>query len=190
MSMNDEKMAKSKGNVIKLETLKEEFISPLAFRYWLMTGHYRSPLNFTLEAVMGAQRALVRLMMIIRDLPENGSISEAYTEKFVSFINDDLELPRALALVWELLKDPKVSDADKRATILNFDQVFGLDLASLPPISNEPVVIPAEIQVLAEAREEARKNKEWDKADALRAEIESRGYEIIDSAGGVKILEK
>jgi cysteinyl-tRNA synthetase len=190
MSMNDEKMAKSKGNVIKLETLSEESISPLAFRYWLMTGHYRSPLNFTFEAVRAAQTALIRLIATVRDLPEGGRVNDSYKEKFTASINDDLEMPKAVALIWELLKDANASDADKRATILDFDRVLGLDLASLPPSSNEPVEIPEEIQALAEAREEARKEKDWVKADALRAEIDARGYEISDTSQGIRISEK
>ncbi len=190
MSMNDEKMAKSKSNVIKLETLIEESVSPLAYRYWLMTGHYRSPLNFTFEAVRAAQTALIRLIAAVRDLADSGTVNASYKEKFVTAITDDLELPKALALIWELLKDSSVSDADKRATILDFDRVFGLDLASLPPTLSEPIVIPVEIQALVDAREEARAEKDWEKADALRAEIESRGYEIKDTTEGIRIIER
>jgi cysteinyl-tRNA synthetase len=188
MSMNDEKMAKSKGNVLKLDDLTEESISPLTYRYWLLTAHYRSPVNFTFEAVRAAQTALIRLIATVREYPEGGSVNPSYKERFTAVINDDLDLPKAVALIWELLRDKNVSDANKRATILDFDQVLGLDLASLPP--SAPEEIPAEVQALAEAREEARKEKDWTKADALRTEIEGRGYEVTDTENGIKIREK
>jgi cysteinyl-tRNA synthetase len=188
MSMNDEKMAKSKGNVIKLQNLHDEAVSPLAFRYWLMTAHYRSPINFTLEAVRAAQTALIRLIATVREYPEGGSVNNEYKERFTAAINDDLDMPKAIALIWELLKDSKVSDADKRAAILDFDRVLGLDLAAVPSYQEEPV--PPEVTVLAEAREEARKEKDWAKADALRDEIEARGFEIMDTPNGIKVRSK
>jgi len=186
MNVNDEKMAKSKGNFVKLETLADEAISPLAFRYWALTAHYRSPVNFTFEAVHAAQNALVKLIKTAGSYPDGGTIDAGYQEKFAAAIADDLDMPKAVALAWELIKDAKVSDADKRATLLDFDRVFGLKLESAPRAA-EPAAIPDEIKALADAREEARKAKDWEKADALRAEIESRGYAISDSAEGIRI---
>jgi cysteinyl-tRNA synthetase len=188
MSMNDEKMAKSKGNVIKLNNLESESISPLAFRYWLMTAHYRSPINFTTEAVRAAQTALIRLIATVREYPEGGSVVAEYREKFTTAISDDLDMPKAVALVWELIKDSAVPDANKRATILDFDRVLGLDLAAVPSYEEEPV--PPEIAVLAEAREEARREKDWEKADALRNEIEARGFEVMDTPNGIQVRAK
>lgn len=188
MTMSDEKMAKSKGNVIKLKDLEKESISPLAYRYWLLTAHYRSPVNFTYDAVRNAQNALIRLMGTVSGYPDGGSPVKAYKERFLAFINDDLDLPQAVALAWELIKDPSFSPADKRATLLDFDRVFGLKLASAPRVADEP--IPAEIQALADAREEARKTKDWKKADALRDEIDARGFELNDTPEGVVIRAK
>lgn len=190
MNVTDEKMAKSKGNFIKLETLVDEGLSPLAFRYWLMTAHYRSPVNFTKPALEAAQNTLIRLMSTVATYPDGGTISTDYKSKFVSFINDDLNLPQAVALIWELLKDEKISPADKRATSLDFDKVLGLKLASAPRATDTPEIIPPEIQALSDAREEARKKKDWKKADALRAEIEARGFDVHDSNDGVKIISK
>ncbi|MFA6294921.1 MAG: cysteine--tRNA ligase [Candidatus Paceibacterota bacterium] len=186
--INNEKMAKSVGNVVNIDTLIEQSISPLSFRYWLLTAHYRSPVNFTFEAVKASQNALIKLMNLISSYPDGGSLREDYKNKFLAFINDDIDTAKALALTWELVKDDSVSDADKKATVLNFDQVFGLKLDSIPKVETEE--IPDEIIVLSEAREEARKNKEWEKADALRNEIEARGYEISDTASGIKISRK
>jgi len=185
MTMNDEKMAKSKGNIIKLDDLSAASISPLTFRYWLLTANYRSPINFTLEAAKAAQTALIRLMNIVREYPEGGSIQPQYTARFKSHLNDDLDTPGAIAVVWELLKDHQISDADKRATILDFDKVLGFDLSSLPKSNKEE--IPEEIRALAEARELARKENDWAKADALRQEIVSRGYQVNDTEEGHEI---
>ncbi len=186
MNVEEEKMAKSKGNFIKLESLHDQMISPIAYRYWLLTAHYRSPVNFTYAAVQAAQSALIRLMGILANFPENGVAIPFYTERFNAFINDDLDTPKAIALIWDLIKDNRRSDADKRATIADFDRVLGLNLSSIPHLVDEPT--PPEIQALAEAREEARKNKEWDKADALRAEIEARGYTVLDSEKGFTVV--
>lgn len=178
INIANEKIAKSKGNFYKLSELLDHSISPLAYRYWLLTAHYRSPINFTFEAVNGVQNALIRLIKNISDYPDNGKIIDSYKNKFIAFINDDLNTPQALALTWELISDHNYNDADKKATILDFDKVFGLKLNSLPKIEAEE--IPPEIQALIEARQEARKQKDWVKADALREEINSRGYTITD----------
>ncbi|MBU6231990.1 cysteine--tRNA ligase [Patescibacteria group bacterium] len=187
MTIKEEKMAKSKNNFLKLEDLESERISPLAFRYWLLTAHYRSPIDFTLEAVKSAQNALIRLMSVIGIQPEGGKAIQAYKDRFLGFVNDDLNTPKAVALTWELLKDGSQPDADKRATILDFDRVFGLRLASGPRFHASPADIPAEITALAEAREEARRTKDWKKADALRSEIESRGFRISDKPKGYSL---
>jgi cysteinyl-tRNA synthetase len=181
-----DKMSKSLGNFITLETLKEKMISPLAYRYWLLTAHYRSPVNFTFEAVSGAQNTLVRLIKIVMNYPKGGAVIPAYKEKFLAHINDDLNLPQAVALAWELVGDSSMSDIDKRATLIDFDRVFGLKLDSVPETKEE---IPPEIKVLAETREEARKAKDWTKADALRKEIEERGFTVKDTPSGIEISE-
>ncbi|MFA6079753.1 MAG: cysteine--tRNA ligase, partial [Candidatus Omnitrophota bacterium] len=188
MNINEEKMAKSKNNFFKLDDLAAETISPLAFRYWLLTSHYRSPVNFSYTAVRGAQNALIRLMSLIGSYPEGGSVVAEYKKRFNAFVNDDLDTPQAVALAWELTKDGKISDADKRATLIDFDKVFGLKFDSVKLKAFE--AIPPEIQALADAREEARRKKDWKQADALRAEIESRGFAIDDTPEGIKISER
>ena len=197
MTIKNSKMAKSDGNFLTLGSLETERISPLAYRYWLLTAHYRSPVNFTFSAVESAQTALIRLLATVSECPLGGNIDKTYQEKFLSFINDDLDTPRSIALIWDLLKDSGVLPADKRATIVDFDRVLGLNINSLPhnkesgheeAVSSE---IPIEIKVLAETREEARKAKDWVKADALRNEIQERGFDVIDtdkSAAGFIIV--
>jgi len=187
MNIKNSKMAKSDGNFLTLGSLEAKHISPLAYRYWLLTAHYRSPVNFTFSAVESAQTALIRLLATVSEYPLGGKIDLMYQEKFKSFINDDLDTSRAIALVWDLFKDSKIDPADKRATVIDFDRVLGLNIASLPHSkgfdSDEtaPSNIPIEITVLAETREEARKAKEWVKADAIRKEIQDRGFDVIDT---------
>lgn len=185
MNASNEKMAKSKGNFFKLTDLFDQSISPLAYRYWLLTAHYRSPVNFTFEAVHGAQNALIRLMKTVVSYPKGGKIIPDYRDKFQACINDDLNTPEALALTWELIADARHNEADKRATIMDFDRVFGLKLDTIPEPSVES--IPEEILALSEVREQARRAKDWKKADALRKEIEDRGYFVRDVADGTEV---
>lgn len=178
MNVSDEKMSKSKKNFFKLSDLADESISPLTFRYWLMTAHYRSQINFTYEALHSAQTALIKLMSRISTIPEQGKVNEEYKNRFISFVNDDMDMPKAIALTWDLMKDKNVSSADKKATAMFFDQVFGLKLDKVP--TQKPVEILTEVIALADFRKQARIEKDWEKADALRDEINSRGFDIVD----------
>lgn len=190
MNINEEKMAKSKNNFFKLDDLVAETISPLGFRYWLLTAHYRSPVNFTFDAVRAAQHGLIRLMATVASYPDHGNIISAYREKFNKFVNDDMNTPKAVALAWELIKDTEQTDADKRATLIDFDRVFGLKLDEAKVTASKETSIPLEIQALADVRETARAKKDWKQADALRIEIESRGFTVKDTPEGIKVTEK
>ena len=187
INVNEEKMAKSKNNFLKLEDLLTETISPLAYRYWLMTAHYRSPVNFTFDAIRASQNALIKLISIISTYPDDGMVIEDYRNRFIQFINDDLNTASAIALTWELIKDANIKPEDKRATLLDFDKVFGLKLDVVQNKSAE--IIPEEILALADARKIARTNKDWEQADALRKEIESRGYTVKDTDSETIIQE-
>jgi len=203
MNVNDEKMAKSKGNFLKLKALESEGISPIAFRYWLLTSHYRSQINFSIEAVKGAQNAFIRFVeTFVRFLEIKHEHIHAvsnprnYKKEFEEKITDDFDMPGAIALAWELIKDYSVEAHEKVKLFLDFDKVFGLGLKEIMNMAKDEnekqkdKKIPKEIKILAETRDEARKNKEWDKADALRKEIESRGYEVKDTEEGSEIEEK
>jgi cysteinyl-tRNA synthetase len=192
-------MAKSKGNFMKLPDIEDAGISPIAFRYWLLTSHYRSQVNFTLDAVKASQTAFIRLIEIFVRLNEvkegdehihaHGEPRE-YKTDFLNIINDDFNMPEAIALVWELIKDHSVEAKEKIKLLLDFDKVLGLGLQGVMDMKKtdeDENVIPDEIKALGDAREEARKNKEWDKADALRKEIESRGYEVKDTGNSFEI---
>jgi cysteinyl-tRNA synthetase len=196
MNVNDAKMSKSKNNFFKLADIEEAGVSPLAFRYWLLTSHYRSQVNFTIDAVKAAQTAFIRFIETFVRLQDVSAGHEHehihasakprdYKGEFLKVINDDFNMPEAVALAWELIKDHTIEAKDKVAMLLDFDKVLGLGLHAVVDVQKEEV--PAEITVLAEAREEARKNKEWDKADALRKEIEGRGYSVKDTDKGYEL---
>jgi cysteinyl-tRNA synthetase len=184
------KMAKSDDNFFKLNTLEEKNINPLAYRFWLLMANYRTKINFNWEALEGAEIALKRLYGLYLGLvPPTagrgdtiGKVSTKYQEKFKEYIGDDLDTPRALTLLWDLMKDEKISNADKKATVLDFDKVLSLGFADL-----KEEIIPAEVKKIAEEREEARKNKNFKKSDELRSKINSLGYEVKDSSTGYKI---
>ncbi len=185
INVNDTKMAKSKGNFLKISDLEKNQISPIAYRYWLLTSHYRTQVNFTLEAVEAGQNAFIRLAHHVAEWGTPGKVSADYKKMFISALEDDIDMPRALALAHELSHDETLSDADKLATLLDFDKVFGLGLEAFTNI-----IIPEEIIALAEVREEARKAKDFAKSDALRKEIEDRGYILKDTADGYKVDRK
>lgn len=187
ITVEGKKMAKSLGNFFTLSDIMKKGLNPLAYRYWLLTGHYRTSVNFTWDALQGAETALMRLYEQYRELDrtDSGKTSAEYKKKFEEAIHDDLDFPRAIALVWELLKDEVLFPGDKKATLLNFDNVLGLGLSSL-----EPLILPAEILSLVEERETARKKEDWEKADVLRAEIEKRGYKVKDTPDGSRLTRE
>lgn len=185
MNINDEKMSKSLGNFLTVSDLEKNQISPIAYRYWLLTSHYRTQVNFTLEAVEAGQNAFIRLAHHVAEWGTPGKVSADYKKMFISALEDDIDMPRALALAHELSHDETLSDADKLATLLDFDKVFGLGLEAFTNI-----IIPEEIIALAEVREEARKAKDFAKSDALRKEIEDRGYILKDTADGPQLSHK
>ncbi len=178
--VDGQKMSKSLGNHTTLKIITESGFPPLAFRYFVLGAHYRSKLNFTFEALEGAQNALKKLTEHIGE--EVGSVNKDYKERFVDFITQDLDIPRALALAWEVAKDASISPADKTATLLDFDRVFGLGL-----FVRKKETVPNNIKVLTKSREEARENKDWKKSDKIRNEINFLGWRVEDTEKGTKI---
>lgn len=183
VNMGDDKMSKSLGNIISLQDIIEKNIHPISFRYLVLTLHYRTPMNFNWEAIRASQTALVKLVGHFSKLAtkDAGKINNEYGRNFKEFINDDLDTPQALALVWKLIKDKNVSDSDKRATLIDFDKVFGFEMGELEKeFAKQAEAIPKEIKSLAEEREKAREAKDFEKSDELRMIILEKGYEIED----------
>ncbi|MDR3519330.1 MAG: cysteine--tRNA ligase [Candidatus Pacebacteria bacterium] len=183
--VDQKKMSKSAQNFYTLRDLIAKDINPLAYRFWLLMANYRTRINFVWEAVEGAETALKRLYGLYLELGnEYGHIHKEYQNKFKEYLEDDLDTPRALTLLWDVMKDENMSNGDKRATVLDFDKVLGLGFDNL-----KKDVIPHEVTKLAEEREQARKNKDFKKSDELRNEISLLGYLIRDDENGYKITK-
>jgi len=185
---NDAKMAKSAGEFLRLQSLTDRGYDPLAYRYLCLTAHYRGQLNFTWDALDSAAIALDRMRNGLYALRDAGEAlpDPALVERFTGEINDDLNLPRALALAWEALRGDQ-PPAVKRATLLAFDRVFGLGLAAwVPPVED----VPAAIEALAQARAAARAAKDWPEADRLPGELQAAGWEMEDRPGGYALKRK
>jgi cysteinyl-tRNA synthetase len=183
LQLEEAKMAKSAGGFLRMQTLIERGYDPLAYRFFCFSAHYRSKLNFTWESLDGAATALNRLRAAAYEWGESGARDEDYTRKFAEFINDDLNVPRALALTWDLVKSD-LPNATKKATLLHFDKIFGLRLAEWKPLEIE---IPEAIASLVEQRQQARRERRWKDADALREQAHAAGYEIEDTPQGPKV---
>lgn len=185
------KMSKSLGNVYTISQLEEKGITPLAYKLFCFTAHYRTKLNFTFEGVNSAQKALERLYdSYLKHKNGNDYVDEVEIEKyrqtFLSYINDDLNMPAAMSVVWEVARNSKKSN--KYANLLlEFDKVLGLDLVNAEEhISKmEEEEIPEEIKQLIEERKEARDNKDWEKSDKIRDIIIQKGYSIKDTKEGI-----
>jgi cysteinyl-tRNA synthetase len=185
---NDAKMAKSAGDFLRIATLVERGYDPLAFRYLCLTTHYRSQLNFTWDALDAAATGLARMRAGFHALAGAGPAQPdtALVERFSADINDDLNLPRALAVAWETLRG-NLPDAVKLATLARFDAVLGLDLANWRPRED---VIPADVSALADARLAARTSKQWAESDRLRKELQTAGWDVEDQPGGYKLRRR
>ena len=175
---NDAKMAKSAGVFLRVGALVDRGVDPLAFRYLCLTGHYRSQLNFTWEALDAAATGLARLRSGFHALAAaHGTPADrAALDRFTEVINDDLNLPRGLAVAWEVLRGD-LDDAVKRATLARFDDVLGLGLAAWRPAE---VAIPPAIEALALERAAARRAKQWAESDRIRDALREAGWEIED----------
>ncbi|MFP4616953.1 MAG: cysteine--tRNA ligase [Candidatus Paceibacterota bacterium] len=190
MSVENKKMAKSEGNFFTLGDLNNKGFSPLSFRYFVLGAHYRSPINFTWQALRGASNAYNKLLEHVKDLyreesPEAEPDSD-YLEAFNESINNDFDTPVALALLWKLVKDKKIKNDVKLATIKNFDEVMGLNLTNSPMVE---ITIPKEVEKLVGKREKARAAKKWNESDDLRDKIKEKGFNVKDTPNGPK-LEK
>lgn len=198
--VDGQKMSKSLGNIFTLRDLENKKISPLAFRYLVLTSHYRSKLNFTWKSIEGAQKALDNLYNELRnsmsgtsDVPNinvnfRTSDVQKFEKKFLEAINDDLNTPKAIAVIWEIIKNKNFNQKSKKQLLLKFDKVLGLGLAKIKP--QKTAEIPEKIRQLAAEREKLRVNKQFIQADALRKKIERLGYIVSDTASGPEVRKK
>jgi cysteinyl-tRNA synthetase len=188
--LKEGKMAKSLGNIIILKDIIEKGFNPLTYRYLTLNAHYRSKMTFSWEAMANAQNSIDNLYEKVAELKTSvkniklGKVGQEYKNEFLKTVNDDLDMPKALALMWKMIKDDLISDQEKYSLLIDFDNVFGLELKKI-----KKTKIPKEIKELAEKREDFRKKKDWTAADEIRKKIESLGYGVEDSGQGVKIVK-
>jgi len=188
--VDDEKMSRSKGNVYTISDIEKKKIDPLAFRYLTLTIHYKSKMNFTFKALEAAQTALNNLREIVSqyDAPKIGCAE--YEERFLEAINDDLNIPKALGIVWELVKSDYPTSA-RAESLFKFDKILGLDLENAKDyIKKEEEIVPQEVMELVGQREELRKKKRFHLADQMRNKIKKMGYEIQDNDDGSMTIKK
>lgn len=206
ITIDGQKISKSIGNTIYLKNIIDRGLSPLSLRYWFLTSHYRTRSNFTWEALESSQIALFKLHKhFVEDyLPrrqtggvKDGIVNTMYENKFHTYINDDLDTPKVIALVWDLIKDKNVSNKDKHFTLLAFDKILGFGFNQ----SNEKLVLllsgksekleigslPKIIREIVGERKKAREEKDFKKADKLREELKEKGYEINDKETNTEV---
>ena len=190
--IDEQRMGKSAGNFITLQTLIDKGYHPLAYRYFVLNAHYRQKLNFSWEGLDFAQHSLNNLYKSLAQLPE--PISEGcgqFEEKFLKAINDDLNTPQALAVMWEMLKSSNCSPEQKVHSLFKFDEVLGLKLKDkFQELKNKTANIPEQIKELLKTRQQARQNKQWELADKIRDEINALGYIVEDTPEGQQIKPK
>jgi len=184
--VDGKKMARREGNVYTVSDIIERGYNPLSFRYLCLTAHYRSRLNFTWDSLVAAENALSNLYreisLYVSESKTNIGCAE-YEERFLEAINDDLDMPRVLSVVWELVRSPYPPSA-KLESLSKFDQILGLDFEK---VAKESKKVSSEIKQLMAKREEARAANDFAKADTLRKKIKALGYEVVDTNKGQKL---
>lgn len=188
LTVDGGKMSKSLGNIYTVDTLIEKGIDPIAYKLFCFSSHYRNKLNFTFEAIDATNKSLARLREGYQNhLNGEDEVSQReideFEAKFEEAINDDLNMPSAMGIVWEAVRYPKKSKqiAD---LLLKFDEVLGIKIDEK---TKKDTDIPEEIMKLVEERNQARKDKNWELSDKLRDIIKEKGYIIIDSKEGVSV---
>ena len=180
-------MSKSLGNVYLLQDLIDKGYEPLVYKYFCYTAHYRSRLNFTWEGMDAAQKSLANLRESYQkhkageEKIDAAQIQE-WEKRFLEAINDDINMPSAMGVVWEVAKYP-LKSKELADLLLKFDQVLGLEIDKI----KQDESIPTEVLELVKQRKQAREDKNWAQSDALRDQIKALGYQVEDTKEGMKI---
>ena len=198
LMIEGQKMSKSLGNLLKVEDIEKKGFNPLALRYLFLTAHYRGRMNFTWEALKGAQQALDRLYSHLKDFrqeKERTVLSEKKMKKidqfkveFIRAINNDLDISETISLVWKVVKS-NIPNYDKYDLLVEWDQVLGLDLTK-SKVKSQKSKVDEEIKKLVDKREELRKQKKWEEADEIRKELEKKGFVVEDTSEGPQLKVK
>ncbi len=190
MLVDNGKMSKSLGNTYTIAQLEEKGYSPLDFRFFCLNTHYRKKLNFTFDGLDAAKVSRERLMQALAlhkasSAPTNPDTIAKYKQDFHAAIEDDINIPLALGLLFTAIKEPKSKDIYELA--LYFDKALGLSLDKLPAPKEETIDVPEEVMALVEKRKQAKKDRDFALADQIRAEITALGYNVLDTREGVKV---
>ena len=186
------KMSKSLNNIYTIDQLNEMGYEPLAYKFFCLNTSYAKKINFTFDAIKSAQVALNNLRKSLQEHKNGSSIisketQDKYRQEFLSAINDNLNTPLALGVLFSMIKnEPKSIDVYNLA--MDFDKVFGIGLDRFQEEKQED--IPSDIKELAELRWQAKQNKDWTNADKYRDEINSKGYVILDAKDSYRIEKK
>lgn len=186
LMIDEQKISKSVDNVVNVSDIVEKNINPLALRYFYFSAHYRKSLNFTWQALEGAHHALLRLYAFMAKDSLPTDVSQEWEERFMTAIRDDLNLPEAVAVMWEMLKSP-LADGEKVATLFSMDEILGLGMRDVWTDSRN---IPGEIHSLLQEREKHRAAKDYTQADAIRTQLDAQGYILNDTYEGTILLKK
>ena len=186
LQVNGGKMSKSLNNLYTLDDLKEKGYEPEVYKMFNFSSHYKKPINFTFEAMDAAKVALNRLKegykrhLVGEEIVEESFIKEFET-RFLEAINDDLNMPQALSVIWDVVKYEKKSKL-LAELLLKFDTVLGLNIDK-----EEKIDLPEKIKNIVEERKQARLNKDWNKSDELRDKLMSLGYTVKDTKDGMEV---
>ena len=180
--VDDKKMSKSLGNFYTLKDIQARNFNPLSYRYLVLNTHYRSRLNFTWEGLKSAKEALKNLQkavskQYINPLARSPKKERSFEKKFKEAMDDDLNTPQALSVVWSMIKNPEITHSSIVALALKFDKVLGLSLKTGPPI-------PPEVKEMALKREKFREEGNWAEADLIRSKMEKTGWSVEDTSQG------
>ena len=198
LTIEGKKISKSLHNTVYLHNIKDRGFSPLSLRYLFLTAHYRSPMNFTWESLEGADSAYRRVVrFFFEELPpSSGYVDERFADSLAEALSDDLNTPKIIALLWDLMKDDSIPKSTKRASMLFADDVLGLGLKQKSSAESAKVRVilardlPEDVKELVDRREEARSQKQYEEADALRRSLESLGYTVTDTPEGPSVRKK
>ncbi len=194
---DDVKMSKSKGHVMTVQTLADKGYNPLAYRLLVLQGHYRKQLKFSWDNMSGAQRGYERLVTLTQKAKADAGgkaaatlapAAASYADSFSDALGNDLNMPQAIAALYTLLEDARVTSEEKVHLIQKIDAVLGLDLLVEKKTKVEPV--PPEMAELLKRRNDARAAKDWAEADKMRQAIAAKGYEILDSPTGSSLKKR
>ena len=189
LTFKGEKISKSGGRLYTLSELENIGFLPLDLRYLFLSAHYRKPLDFSIESLKNSKNSLKRLKEIISKLDKKEKINKKNIElaykQFLEFLNDDLNTPKALSYLWDILRENRLNGTEKYSLALKFDEVFGLDLAK-----EERIKVPKEIKELISEREKLRKQKDFVTADKIRQKINKLGFILEDTKKEVVVKKR